>query len=311
VPCGMRAIRSPVGNQVFHRLQIFAELGDALVPCVVARRGFRSQASSRRGNFFSWYSWFAAENPEYPPGQSACVPAAATRYMRAPPAIFLPRSFGGNPSTVAIEIGNARPSIRSRSSKMFFEAGLTVPWPPVCYDQTAWIVGSNTFSTRATARSSTCDRRAARSPGRSADHAGDAAPAAFQVTFSAGRRTPAWAGIRPLLGGKEFLILSTHGGIRAADGTPVCARLPHRPLGRVALLMDAAAKELKSRGAIPVSPPIARTPATAAHRATTGMFDSLPYRNDAASIFRRLIRSLPTRSGGARRRHPATRGCRR
>ena len=27
------------------------------------------------------------------------------------------------------------------------------------------------------------------------------------------------------------------------------------------------------------------------------MFDSLPYRNDAAAVFRRLIRSLPTRSG--------------
>ena len=27
------------------------------------------------------------------------------------------------------------------------------------------------------------------------------------------------------------------------------------------------------------------------------MFDSLPYRNDAATIFRRLIRSLPTRRG--------------
>src|SRR5438477_6291328 len=27
------------------------------------------------------------------------------------------------------------------------------------------------------------------------------------------------------------------------------------------------------------------------------MFDSLPYRNDAAQVFRRLIRSLPTRSG--------------
>ena len=30
---------------------------------------------------------------------------------------------------------------------------------------------------------------------------------------------------------------------------------------------------------------------------TTGMFDSLPYRNDAAIVFRRLIRSLPTRRG--------------
>src|SRR5204862_7374858 len=30
---------------------------------------------------------------------------------------------------------------------------------------------------------------------------------------------------------------------------------------------------------------------------TTGMFDSLPYRNDAAVVFRRLARSLPLRSG--------------
>src|SRR5207302_8376068 len=30
---------------------------------------------------------------------------------------------------------------------------------------------------------------------------------------------------------------------------------------------------------------------------TAGMFDSLPYRNDAAMIFRRLIRSLPLRAG--------------
>src|SRR5690606_35883879 len=30
---------------------------------------------------------------------------------------------------------------------------------------------------------------------------------------------------------------------------------------------------------------------------TAGMLDSLPYRNDAAMVFRRLIRSLPTRSG--------------
>ncbi|HEY2147471.1 MAG TPA: YjhG/YagF family D-xylonate dehydratase, partial [Pirellulales bacterium] len=30
---------------------------------------------------------------------------------------------------------------------------------------------------------------------------------------------------------------------------------------------------------------------------TAGMFDSLPYRNDAAMLFRRLIRSLPTRRG--------------
>jgi len=30
---------------------------------------------------------------------------------------------------------------------------------------------------------------------------------------------------------------------------------------------------------------------------TAGMMDSLPYRNDAAIVFRRLIRSLPRRKG--------------
>ena len=41
----------------------------------------------------------------------------------------------------------------------------------------------------------------------------------------------------------------------------------------------------------------APTRATAARRARPGMMDSLPYRNDAAMVLRRLIRSLPTRSG--------------
>uniref|UniRef100_Q01VK9 Dihydroxy-acid dehydratase n=1 Tax=Solibacter usitatus (strain Ellin6076) TaxID=234267 RepID=Q01VK9_SOLUE len=98
-----------------------------------------------------------------------------------------------------------------------------------------------------------------------------------------------------LLGGKEFLILSTHGGIRAADGTPVALGY-HTGHWEVALLMDAAAKELKSRGAIPFAA-YCTDPCDGRTQGTTGMFDSLPYRNDAAGIFRRLIRSLPTRSG--------------
>jgi putative YjhG/YagF family dehydratase len=97
------------------------------------------------------------------------------------------------------------------------------------------------------------------------------------------------------LGGKEFLILSTHGGIRAADGAPVALGY-HTGHWEVALLMDAAAKELKSRGAIPFAA-YCTDPCDGRTQGTTGMFDSLPYRNDAASIFRRLIRSLPTRSG--------------
>ncbi len=50
-----------------------------------------------------------------------------------------------------------------------------------------------------------------------------------------------------LLGGKEFLILSTHGGIRAADGTPIALGY-HTGHWEVGLLMEAAAKELKSLG---------------------------------------------------------------
>jgi putative YjhG/YagF family dehydratase len=97
------------------------------------------------------------------------------------------------------------------------------------------------------------------------------------------------------LGGKEFLILSTHGGIRAADGTPIALGY-HTGHWEVGLLMDAAAKELKSLGAIPFAA-YCTDPCDGRTQGTTGMFDSLPFRNDAASVFRRLIRSLPTRRG--------------
>jgi len=97
------------------------------------------------------------------------------------------------------------------------------------------------------------------------------------------------------LGGREILILSTHGGIRAADGTPIALGY-HTGHWEVGLLMDAAAKELKSAGAIPFAA-YCTDPCDGRSQGTTGMFDSLPYRNDAASVFRRLIRSLPTRSG--------------
>jgi xylonate dehydratase len=97
------------------------------------------------------------------------------------------------------------------------------------------------------------------------------------------------------LGGKEFLILSTHGGIRAADGTPVALGY-HTGHWEVGLLMDAAAKELKSLGAVPFAA-YCTDPCDGRTQGTIGMFDSLPYRNDAAAVFGRLIRSLPTRSG--------------
>ncbi len=97
------------------------------------------------------------------------------------------------------------------------------------------------------------------------------------------------------LGGKEFLLLSTHGGIRAANGEPIALGY-HTGHWEVGLLMEAAAQELKGAGAVPFAG-YCTDPCDGRTQGTNGMFDSLPYRNDAATIFRRLIRSLPTRRG--------------
>jgi xylonate dehydratase len=97
------------------------------------------------------------------------------------------------------------------------------------------------------------------------------------------------------LGGREFLILSTHGGIRAPDGTPVALGY-HTGHWEVGLLMEAAAREFKGAGAIPFAA-ACTDPCDGRSQGTPAMFDSLAYRNDAATIFRRLIRSLPTRRG--------------
>jgi putative YjhG/YagF family dehydratase len=97
------------------------------------------------------------------------------------------------------------------------------------------------------------------------------------------------------LGGREVLILSTHGGIRAKDGTPIALGY-HTGHWEVGLLMEAAAVELKEHGAVPFAG-YCTDPCDGRTQGTTGMFDSLAYRNDAAIVFRRLIRSLPTRRG--------------
>src|SRR5258706_187289 len=97
------------------------------------------------------------------------------------------------------------------------------------------------------------------------------------------------------LSGREFLILSTQGGIRAPDGTPIALGY-HTGHWEVGLLMQAAAEELRAAGCIPFAG-FCTDPCDGRTQGTTGMFDSLPYRNDAAQIFRRLIRSLPTRRG--------------
>src|SRR5215471_2094062 len=97
------------------------------------------------------------------------------------------------------------------------------------------------------------------------------------------------------LGGEEFLILSTAGGLRADDGSPIALGY-HTGHWEVGLLVKAAAEEFRALGRIPFAG-ACTDPCDGRTQGTRGMMDSLPYRNDAAQIFRRLIRSLPTRRG--------------
>ncbi|MEO8352193.1 MAG: YjhG/YagF family D-xylonate dehydratase [Chthoniobacteraceae bacterium] len=95
--------------------------------------------------------------------------------------------------------------------------------------------------------------------------------------------------------GRQFLILSTQGGMRAPDGTPIALGF-HTGHWEIGMQVEAAARELKKLGAIPFAAACS-DPCDGRTQGTTGMFDSLPYRNDAAIVFRRLIRSLPRRRG--------------
>ena len=97
------------------------------------------------------------------------------------------------------------------------------------------------------------------------------------------------------LGSREFLILSTHGGVRAPDGTPIALGY-HTGHWEVGLLVEEAAQTLKVSGATPFAA-ACTDPCDGRSQGTAAMFDSLPYRNDAAIIFGRLIRSLPTGRG--------------
>ena len=93
----------------------------------------------------------------------------------------------------------------------------------------------------------------------------------------------------------EYLILSTMGGLRAADGSPIALGY-HTGHWEVGLLVEAAAREIKARGGLPFAG-YCSDPCDGRTQGTVGMFDSLAYRNDAAIVLRRLIRSLPTRKG--------------
>jgi putative YjhG/YagF family dehydratase len=93
----------------------------------------------------------------------------------------------------------------------------------------------------------------------------------------------------------QFLILSTQGGLRGEDGRPIALGY-HTGHYEVGLLVRAAAEELDRLECLPFAGYVS-DPCDGRTQGTVGMMDSLPYRNDAAVVLKRLIRSLPTRRG--------------
>ncbi len=112
----------------------------------------------------------------------------------------------------------------------------------------------------------------------------------FGLTQNAGM------GWRPdALGGPQYVIVSTMGGLRSERGEPIALGY-HTGHWEIGLLVRGAAEALRAAGAIPFAV-FCSDPCDGRTQGTTGMFDSLAYRNDAAIVMRRLIRSLPTASG--------------
>ena len=112
----------------------------------------------------------------------------------------------------------------------------------------------------------------------------------FGLTQNAGM------GWRPdALGGPQYVIVSTMGGLRSEQGEPIALGY-HTGHWELGLLVRGAAEALRAAGAIPFAV-YCSDPCDGRTQGTTGMFDSLAYRNDAAIVMRRLIRSLPTASG--------------
>lgn len=97
------------------------------------------------------------------------------------------------------------------------------------------------------------------------------------------------------VGRTQYLIMSTHGGLRAEDGSPIALGY-HTGHWEVNLLVRQAAETIRAEGGLPFAA-YCTDPCDGRSQGTTGMMDSLPYRNDAAMVMRRLVRSLPLRAG--------------
>jgi len=97
------------------------------------------------------------------------------------------------------------------------------------------------------------------------------------------------------VGKPQYLIISTQGGLRGENGEPLALGY-HTGHWEIGLLVREAAQVFREQGGIPFAAMVS-DPCDGRTQGTTGMFDSLAYRNDAAMAMRRLIRSLPTRAG--------------
>lgn len=95
--------------------------------------------------------------------------------------------------------------------------------------------------------------------------------------------------------GKDMLILSMLGGLREKDGTPIALGY-HTGHWELDLLVRGAATTLKDLGYIPFAAHCTDV-CDGRSQGTAGMMDSLAYRNSAAEVLGRLIRSLPNRRG--------------
>ena len=96
--------------------------------------------------------------------------------------------------------------------------------------------------------------------------------------------------------------VSTQGGIRAADGTPDRARLPHRPLGGRPADAGGRGGAARRSACMPFAG-FCTDPCDGRTQGTAGMMDSLAYRNDAAHGAAPPDPLAADAQGRARRRH--------
>lgn len=91
----------------------------------------------------------------------------------------------------------------------------------------------------------------------------------------------------------QVLILTTMGGLREDDGTPLALGY-HTGHWELGLLVKEAAKQFKEMNYLPFAGHCS-DPCDGRSQGTLGMMDSLAYRNSACEVLGRLIRSLPGR----------------